>query len=151
MPLVYYVPEYERDAEQTPLDAERLLRLLGVTGKLSGFRYAVYMVEQVRDQPDNVLLITKRLYKQTADHFNTTPSCVERNLRTLIQSCWNQLDHDFLNVIAGTQLRQPPFSFYPCGNVAQFETYFDTVAIRHRCIKGCAYAGWRQPMFTVYK
>lgn len=52
MPLVYYVPEYERDAEQTPLDAERLLRLLGVTGKLSGFRYAVYMVEQVRDQPD---------------------------------------------------------------------------------------------------
>ena len=30
MPLVYYVPEYERDAEQTPLDAERLLRLLGV-------------------------------------------------------------------------------------------------------------------------
>lgn len=108
MPLVYYVPEYERDAEQIPLDAERLLRLLGVTGKLSGFRYAVYMVEQVRDQPDNVLLITKRLYKQTADHFNTTPSCVERNLRTLIQSCWNQLDHDFLNVIAGTQLRQPP-------------------------------------------
>ena len=61
MPLVYYVPEYERDAEQIPLDAERLLRLLGVTGKLSGFRYAVYMVEQVRDQPDNVLLITKRL------------------------------------------------------------------------------------------
>ena len=99
MPLVYYVPEYERDAEQTPLDAERLLRLLGVTGKLSGFRYAVYMVEQVRDQ---------RLYKQTAEHLNTTPSCVERNLRTLIQSCWNQLDHDFLNVIAGTQLRQPP-------------------------------------------
>ena len=29
MPLVYYVPEYERDASQTPLDAERLLRLLG--------------------------------------------------------------------------------------------------------------------------
>ena len=49
MPLVYYVPEYERDASQTPLDAERLLRLLGVSGKLTGFRYAVYMVEQVRD------------------------------------------------------------------------------------------------------
>lgn len=38
MPLVYYVPEYERDASQTPLDAERLLRLLGVSGKLTGFR-----------------------------------------------------------------------------------------------------------------
>ena len=90
MPLVYYVPEYERDASQTPLDAERLLRLLGVSGKLTGFRYAVYMVEQVRDQPE------------------TTPSCVERNLRTLIQSCWNYPDHSFLNLIAGAELRQPP-------------------------------------------
>lgn len=108
MPLVYYVPEYEKDAAQAPLDAERLLRLLGVTGKLSGFRYAVYMIEQVRDQPDNVLLITKRLYKQTADHFDTSPSCVERNLRILIQNCWSHLDHDFLNVIAGTQLMYPP-------------------------------------------
>ena len=95
MPLVYYVPEYERDASQTPLDAERLLRLLGVSGKLTGFRYAVYMVEQVRDQPENMLLITKRLYMQTAEHFNTTPSCVERNLRTLIQSCWSYPDHSF--------------------------------------------------------
>ena len=76
MPLVYYVPEYERDASQTPLDAERLLRLLGVSGKLTGFRYAVYMVE--------------------------------RNLRTLIQSCWNYPDHSFLNLIAGAELRQPP-------------------------------------------
>ena len=95
MPLVYYVPEYERDASQTPLDAERLLRLLGVSGKLTGFRYAVYMVEQVRDQPENMILITKRLYAQTAAHFQTTPSCVERNLRTLIQSCWNYPDDQF--------------------------------------------------------
>ena len=35
MPLVYYVPEYERDAKQTPLDAERLLRLLRSLRKYS--------------------------------------------------------------------------------------------------------------------
>ena len=95
MPLVYYVPEYERDASQISLNAERLLRLLGASGKLASFRYAVYMVEQVRDQPENMLLITKRLYMQTAEHFNTTPSCVERNLRTLIQNCWSYPDHSF--------------------------------------------------------
>lgn len=44
MPLVCYVSE--RDIN-TPLDAERLLRLLGVSGKLSGFYFAVYMIEQV--------------------------------------------------------------------------------------------------------
>ena len=31
MPLVYYVPEYERDASQISLNAERLLRLLGAS------------------------------------------------------------------------------------------------------------------------
>ena len=105
MPLVYYVSELEKNVT---LDAERLLRLLGVSGKLTGFRYAVYMVEQVRDQPENMILITKRLYAQTAAHFQPTPSCVERNLRTLIQSCWNYPDHSFLNLIAGAELRQPP-------------------------------------------
>ena len=34
VPFVYYVSELEKDV---PLDAERLLRLLGVSGKLSGF------------------------------------------------------------------------------------------------------------------
>ena len=67
MPLVYYVPEYERDASQTPLDAERLLRLLSVSGKLTGFRYAVYMVEQVRrifrPRPAASSAISARLFR----------------------------------------------------------------------------------------
>lgn len=81
MPLVCYVSEQNLNV---PLDSDRLLRLLGVSGKLSGFYYAVYMLEQVQQKPDHVLLITKRLYKQTAQHFETTSGCVERNLRTLV-------------------------------------------------------------------
>lgn len=96
MPLVCYVSE--RDIN-TPLDAERLLRLLGVSGKLSGFYFAVYMIEQVRQKPDHILLVTKRLYKQTARHFGTTSSCVERNLRTLVQACWRQPDHSLLECV----------------------------------------------------
>ena len=98
MPLVCYVSERDVNA---PLDADRLLRLLGASGKLSGFYYAVYMLEQV-------LLITKRLYKQTAQHFGTTSNCVERNLRTLVQACWRQPDHGLLDRIAGSPLSQPP-------------------------------------------
>lgn len=108
MPLIYYVPEQGNEIMQHPLDAERLLRLLGVTGKLMGFRFAVYMVEQVRDCPEYILLITKRLYRETAQHFGTTPSCVERNLRTLIHVCWKQPDHSFLDHVVGTTLKQPP-------------------------------------------
>ena len=90
------------------LDADRLLRLLGVSGKLSGFYYAVYMLEQVQQKPDHVLLITKRLYKQTAQHFETTSGCVERNLRTLVRACWRQPDHTLLDQIAGRPLRKSP-------------------------------------------
>lgn len=105
MPFVYYVSELEKDV---PLDAERLLRLLGVSGKLSGFYFAVYMLEQVQKKPEHVLLITKRLYRQTAQRFDTTTSCVERNLRTLVQACWRQPDHSMLDQIAGCPLSQPP-------------------------------------------
>ena len=77
MPIVCYVSELDKSA---PLDAERLLRLLGVSGKLSGFHFAVYMLEQVQEKPEYVLLITKRLYSQTAQYFHTTTNCVERNL-----------------------------------------------------------------------
>ena len=38
VPLVCYVSERDVNA---PLDADRLLRLLGASGKLSGFYYAV--------------------------------------------------------------------------------------------------------------
>lgn len=105
MPLVCYVSEQNLNA---PLDADRLLRLLGVSGKLSGFYYAVYMLEQGQQKPDHVLLITKCLYKQTAQHFETTSGCVERNLRTLVRACWRQPDHTLLDQIAGRPLRNPP-------------------------------------------
>ena len=105
MPLVCYVSEQEINA---PLDAERLLRLLGVSGKLSGFYYMVYMLELVKQKPDHILLVTKRLYRQTAQHFNTSTACVERNVRTLVQACWRQPDHTLLDRISGYPLAQPP-------------------------------------------
>mgnify|MGYP001103246174 CR=1 FL=1 len=51
MPLFYYVSDHEKDAMHKPLDAERLLRMLGASGKLAGFRQAAYMIERVRENP----------------------------------------------------------------------------------------------------
>lgn len=36
----------------------------------------VYMLEQVQEKPECILLITKRLYRQTAQHFHTSSGCV---------------------------------------------------------------------------
>ena len=52
MPLVCYVSELEKNVS---LDAERLLRLLGVSGKLSGPHFAVYMLEQVQEKQSGTL------------------------------------------------------------------------------------------------
>ena len=117
MPIVCYVSELDKSV---PLDAERLLRLLGVSGKLSGFHFAVYMLEQVQEKPEYVLLITKRLYSQTAQYFHTTANCVERNLRTLVQACWRQPNHSLLERIAGHPLSQPPTNAQFIDMVAAF-------------------------------
>lgn len=117
VPLVCYVSELEKNVS---LDAERLLRLLGVSGKLSGFHFAVYMLEQVQEKPEYVLLITKRLYSQTAQYFHTTTNCVERNLRTLVQACWRQPNHSLLERIAGHPLSQPPTNAQFIDMVAAF-------------------------------
>ena len=84
MPFVYYIPEQDTEAMQKPMDAERLLRCLGASGKLAGFPCAAYMVEQVREDPERIRLITKRLYRETARKFRISPSSVERDLRTLV-------------------------------------------------------------------
>ena len=117
MPLVCCVSGLGKNVS---LDAERLLRLLGVSGKLSGFHFAVYMLDRVREKPECVLFITKGLYSQTAQHFHTTTNCVERNLRTLVQICWRQPDHSLLDRVAGYPLSQPPTNAQFLDMVAAF-------------------------------
>lgn len=90
------------------MDAEQLLRGLGATGNLKGFAYAIYMIEQVIDDPRSGTLITKCLYPETAKHFNVTAESVERNLRTVIRACWNRPDRNLLEKVAGTHLHRYP-------------------------------------------
>ena len=97
MPIFYFVPDREADTFKMPLTAERLLRSLGATGKLAGFRCTVYMIERIQ-----------RLYRETGKKFGVSAASVERNLRTLIHFCWSRTDHSFLAHIAGTDLRTPP-------------------------------------------
>ena len=105
MPIFYFVPDREADTFKMPLTAERLLRSLGATGKLAGFRCTVYMIERIQENPEQLQLITKRLYRETGKKFGVSAASVERNLRTLIHFCWSRTDHSFLAHIAGTDLR----------------------------------------------
>ena len=99
MPLVCYVSELEKNVS---LDAERLLRLLGISGKLSGFHFAVYMLEQVQEKPEYILLITKRLYSQTAQYFHTKlPNVVFHSLRHSSTTYKLKLNHGDIKATQG--------------------------------------------------
>ena len=108
MKVYLLVPEYKLGHVTRPMDAERLLRSLGVTGKLVGFSYTIYMVGRVLADAQSLQLITKCLYPETARHFGTTGPGVERAVRTLIHAVWRGEDHHMLEQIAGTHLTQPP-------------------------------------------
>mgnify|MGYP000119806688 CR=1 FL=1 len=108
MPIFYFVPDRDGRHLQNALTAERLLRSLGATGKLAGFRCTVYMIERIQENPEQLQLITKRLYRETGKKFGVSAASVERNLGTLIHFCWSRTDHSFLAHIAGTDLRTPP-------------------------------------------
>lgn len=103
---MYYI--YVPERSELPITADRLLRSLGGTGRLSGFDYAVFMIEQIVNDQSSIHLITKRLYPETAKHFGVMPHSVERALRTLINTCWKYGDRTTLNGIAGRTLTSRP-------------------------------------------
>lgn len=104
---IYYIYVPERMPE-LPITADRLLRSLGATGRLTGFDYAVFMIEQIVNAQGSIHLITKRLYPETAKHFGVMPHSMERALRTLINVCWKYGDRATLNGIAGRTLTSRP-------------------------------------------
>ena len=108
MAIQYYLSEWERNMTGQPLSAEGLLRGLGATGKLIGFRYAIHIIASVAEDPTRMHLITKRLYPEVAQEFGTTPSAVERAVRNLIYSIWNRGDRSCLERVAGARLMRPP-------------------------------------------
>ena len=65
-----------------------LLGALGVTANYSGFFYAAYAVLLSLEDQGRLLLVTTRLYPEVAEHYETTASCVERNIRTVASLAW---------------------------------------------------------------
>lgn len=90
------------------MDAEQLLRRLGATGNLKGFRYATYMICLAEENPDAVIYLQKQLYSKTAKQFHVPLASVERNLRTVVKVCWRRGNRTFLDEIAGTHLTIQP-------------------------------------------
>lgn len=67
-----------------------LLYRLGITSRYTGFFYTSFAVYLAAQEPECLLLVTKRLYPEVARRYNTNWRCVERNIRTVSELAWRE-------------------------------------------------------------
>ena len=75
------------------MDAEHssILNQLGIrSGEYKGGEYAEYAVSLVLEDYNKMINVTRVLYPEVAKHFGTTPSCVEKDMRMVVQKAWER-------------------------------------------------------------
>lgn len=94
--------------EHYQIVSEKLLRQLGVDGSYLGFRYVIHCVCITAHDPSLTTYICKGLYVEIAGHFHTTVNCVERNIRTIVDTIWTRGNRNLLNKIFCRELTKKP-------------------------------------------
>lgn len=84
-----------------------LLYSLGITANYSGFFYTSYAVYLAVRQPERLLLVTKWLYPEVAEHYHKTWKNVERGIRTVTGLVWKE-HRERLEALARCSLPQKP-------------------------------------------
>ena len=89
-------------------EIEHLIRSLGIGATYRGYKYLCYAISLCLENEDYLLGISKLLYPTIANTFQTTPSSVERDLRTVINVCWERWNRSLLTTIAMYPLETKP-------------------------------------------
>lgn len=87
-----------------------LLKELGIHRTYKGYYYVAEAVKLVMQDASLLLYISKSLYPAVARTYDTTISCVERNIRTVITACWDSEYVTDLESMAGVRLYRKPTS-----------------------------------------
>ena len=90
-------------------DILELLCWLGISSNYTGFFQTACAVELCREEPERLLLITKRVYPEVAKLCGTSWSAVERNIRTACGIAWEN-HRPLLERLAHKPLPQKPYA-----------------------------------------
>lgn len=89
-------------------DIKSVLRRLGVKTSNQGYQYTAYGIFLVLKNKDSLAYITKSLYIDIAIEFHTSWKCVERNIRTIVDSIWKTDNVELLTQICnGNPISRP--------------------------------------------
>lgn len=78
-----------------------ILHELGVPSHIKGYQYIREGISIIYERPDVIGGITKELYPEIAEKFDTTTSRVERAIRHAIEVSWNRGSWDLMEEIFG--------------------------------------------------
>lgn len=81
-----------------------LLHNLGIPSHIRGYQYIKEGVLIVYRKGNNISYITKEVYPEIANKYNTTPTRVERAIRHAIEVSWNRGDINLMEEIFGNSL-----------------------------------------------
>ena len=79
----------------------KVLHELGIPSHIKGYQYIREGISIVYNSPDKIGGITKELYPELANKFDTTVSRVERAIRHAIEVSWNRGDYYLMDEIFG--------------------------------------------------
>ena len=74
------------------LTTKNILHHLGIGKSYSGYNYILYAIELLFSDSDFLNCITKILYVEVACKYQTSSTCVERNIRKVIEIIWKNAD-----------------------------------------------------------
>lgn len=84
------------EERQAPVRREaqvtRALHMVGVPAHIKGYPYVRRAILMVMEEPELAHALTKALYPALARQFGTTPSCVERAIRSAVDAAWMRGD-----------------------------------------------------------
>ena len=79
----------------------KMLHELGIPSHIKGYQYLREAITVIFERPETIGGITKELYPELANKFDTTVSRVERAIRHAIEVSWNRGDWDLMEDIFG--------------------------------------------------
>ncbi len=91
-------------------EIEKLIRSLGIGGTYRGYRYLCHGIELCLSDENYLLSVSKLLYPQIAKTFYTSSSSVERDIRTVVNICWERGNQNLLRQITLYPLSKKPTS-----------------------------------------
>ena len=79
----------------------KVLHELGIPSHIKGYQYIREAIGIIFERPETIGGITKELYPELAEKFDTTVSRVERAIRHAIEVSWNRGNWDLMEEIFG--------------------------------------------------